>query len=325
MNFVQKITRPGTILGKKQLESLHKSTSGIAKLQAETLKWKGCRVIKCMDIGPHGAGVGHDEFTSDAMQSYRFVLLFLATANNVYAVKAAEIIYAWAVGCESIINSNAPLEVAWSATCFVRSAELLKYTWTGWTAGFEASLHKFLKSVCLPALRGRYKEIEKWKNNWILTIIECLLQIAIFQGDVKELNRLVGEYKRISPTTFVGALGQNTETTRDLIHAQFQLGSHVQICEMLFHQGCDLYDERLKKSVEYHASILMNKVPVDLSRDKLRDVWFMPSAWDIAYNNYVNRKKCVLVDTRKLLEAPKRRPEGMAFNWGPGWTHEGTF
>ena len=310
---------PGTILGRNQLQSLPSKHAGMSYIKNEINKWKGPNVIKDVNIGPFGVGIGHKEFIDDAMQTYRYVLLFLYTAKSDYAQKASEIIKAWSTGCRSFIGSNSPLECGWGSILLVRSAELLKYSWSSWT--LDASLNAFLDSIILPNLHGRYVEISRWHNNWILTIQEALLQIAIYRNNIQLFNKTVKEYKEIANKTYVGGEGQNTETQRDICpHCQFQIASHIQIAEIAFHQGVtDLYTDSLRKSVEYHAAILNGLVPDNV---KLKDVWFMPCSWEIAYNHYQNRVKTPMPETKKLLS--KKRPEGMSFNWGPGFLHENT-
>jgi hypothetical protein len=76
--------------------------------------------------------------------------------------------------------------------------------------------------------------------------------------------------------------------------------------------------------MEYHASILNGKKPNDIKPEELKDVWFMPSVWDIGYNHYINRKKLsqkILIETEILLKSKNNRPEKLTFNWGPAWIH----
>jgi hypothetical protein len=101
---------------------------------------------------------------------------------------------------------------------------------------------------------------------------------------------------------------------------------------MCWHQGVkDVYahlDNRIMKCLEFHASILNGNIPLSLKGQPLKDVWFMPSSWDIGYNHYVNRCKFQMPQTKLLLdkEKPKpNRPEWLSFNWGPGWLHYNSY
>lgn len=329
------LKHPGTVLGEKQYAFLKtcKDAAVLKQLQNATSKWnvKGVRALMCVNIGPHGSGSGHEEFTGDAMQCYRFVLLWLLGAQVDGATYAANILKSWCTVCTKFEGANAPLECAWGSAALVRSAEILKYKWSGWTSLHEAQIHTFLDKIVLPNLKNRYKEIYLWKNNWILTILEALIQIAIFKNNVADFKWALSEYRKIAPLTFTTPFtGRNTEITRDLIHAQFQLDSHIQIAEMCFHQGIkDLYNDKLRSSMEYTAAILTGggkHKPTDLSEKEcatLNMIWVMPGAWEIGYNHYANRQKVAMPHTAKLV-AP-RHPEDMSFNWGPGWTHKNTY
>jgi len=317
-------------LGDKQLASVRLGISSnvSTQLQNATNAWikKGYKVIERVNIGPYGAGVGHDEFTGDSMQSYRYVLLWLSTKNPEHATNAANILQQWSYKCVSFQGLNAPLESAWGSTALIRSAELLKYTWSGWTPDLEKKINNFLTNIIVPNLKGRYLEISLWYSNWILVILEALIQIAIFRNSVIDFQWAVSEYRRLCPLTFTKPFtGQNTETTRDQIHSQFQLASHIQIAEMCWHQGVkDLYTPGLATSMEYIAGILIGEKPKDLPATYVfQQPWFLPSAWEIGYNHYVNRTKTIqLPKSLKILSS--RRPESMSFNWGPGWTHYNT-
>jgi hypothetical protein len=181
-------------------------------------------------------------------------------------------------------------------------------------------------------LLNRYSEIQRWNNNWILTIQEALLQIYLYQNEVTKANAIIQGFKTSLSKCLVDDTGLCTETTRDLIHAQFQIGSMLQIAEMCWHQGAsgiyNIFSNRIMKCLEYHASILNGIVPPNVKKEQLKEVWFMPSSWEVGYNHYVNRCKLSLPHTKNLLEkeTPKvNRPELMSFNWGPGWLHFNSF
>jgi hypothetical protein len=308
---------PGTILPSLQVQN----SGGIRMLQEETRKWQGPNVVEYVDIGPNGVGKGHDQFIYDSMTCYKFVLIWLAVQDMSSAEKANVILQSWSTGCKSFTGSNAPLESAWGGTCLVRSAEILKYAWSGWNRRYEENFNKFLDNIILPNLLGRYQQIVKWNNNWTLSIMEALVQIYIYKKDRKGFDWIISEYKRVAPQTFISNSGKNTEISRDIIHAQFQLMSHIQICEMAWNQGIDLYCSiNILNSCEYIASILLGEKPPNVRDIQLRDVYYLPGAWEIAYNHYTKRLNFSLPMTEILLK--KKRPEGMSFNWGPGFTHE---
>jgi hypothetical protein len=321
---------PATTLGKNQLEILKRSSHSTElshKKGFETLE-KYCKLdytprsLVCIDIGPNGSGKGHNEFTGDTMQIYALTLLFIATGDKRYANKAIKIQEAWQQQCKEFKGSNAPLEIAWGATCIVRACELLKYMYVGWTVDFERQLNRFIDTIIMPNLLNRYFEIKRWNNNWILTIQEALMQIALFRDDKNEFHRIIKEFKESLSQCVPHAEGMCTETKRDLIHSQFQIGSMIQIAEMAWHQGEDIYvshNDCIHRCMEYHANILNGNTPLNVKQNELQQVWFMPSSWEIGHNHFTNRRKKDMPNTLRLLQTKTNRPEKASFNWGPSW------
>lgn len=333
-----KITHPATTISISQIETMslipsnannnevHKK--GFLSLQKEVNLNYLTRVISDIDIGAYGKGKGHDEFIGDAMQILNLTLMFLCTKNNEYAKKAIILQDEWNVKCKSFKGSNAPLECAWGSICMLRSIELIKYNYNDLQnhKEFENRFRSFLNRIVLPNLTNRYNEIIKWNNNWILTIQEALLQYYLYIDDNQNVNKIINEFKYVIKKCIIHDCGRCSETTRDLIHSQFQLGSMVQIAEMCWNQGVDIYslhNNIIYRCLEFHSNILNGSIPEGIKKEELKDVWFMPSVWDIAYNHYVMRIKINggMPHTDKLLRTKTNRPERLTFNWGPAWIH----
>ena len=316
-------------MGPKQLKKLESiastSNKGVIQLTKYSPLSYQPKPLQCVDIGPYGSGCGHKEFIDDCMQMYAQALMYIITKDTKHAQKSIDIMTAWCTTCTVFKGSNAPLECGWGGAAMVRSAELLKYVCPKlWTQTQDAMLNAFIKTILLPNLTGRYNEIAKWNNNWILTIQEALLQIALYQDDMPRVSKILDEFKQ-SLCKCVAEDGFSTETKRDMCHLCFQIGSMVQVAEMAWHQGIDLYshgNSRIVKCMEYHAFILNGGVPAGLTKEDLKQVWFQPCAWDIGYNHFVNRKNASMPETKKLMETKNNRPERIVFNWGPAWVHE---
>lgn len=321
--MIKIIKHPGTILGEKQYKRIATSPCCGVKFINKCKEWKGCSCIRDVNIGPYGAGVGHKEFTGDSTMCYRFTLLWLSGYGEEWAKKASSIIKTWSTGCETFKGTNAPLETAWGICSLVRAAEILKYKWNDeWKKeNVEYAFIKWIDNVMIPNLLTRYQEIKKWKNNWILTILEALMQIYIFKGDVEKLNWALQEYTTIRKTMWVGDTGKNNECERDIVHATFQLHSHLQICEMARHQGANVYEDMILKSSEYIASIINGKCPIDIKKEAIKDPWYVPGAWEIGLEYFVRLNGKQMPETTVMLNKKGRCPEDASFNWGPGWPH----
>lgn len=333
MATVKKVIHPAGVIGGKELAALRGVQENAVRTSGMEVMRKRCpldykaRVVAQVDIGAGGVGKGHEEWVGDCMQCYQQALLCVAEGDGRRGQKVVEIIRGWVDGCMSFGGSNAPLEMAWGLTAMVRAAELLKWEWReGWRAsGVEAKLVAWVDRVGVPVLMGRYKEIAKWQNNWVLAILEALLQVGLWREDLGRVAWVMEEFRR-RMCECVLECGMNLEVRRDQIHSQFGMSSIVQICEMLWHQGVDMYvgvEGRVWRCMEHQAWVLLGGVPEGMKKEDIKDCWFMPGVWDIGWRHFVVRRGLKMPATGALLADPKhqrKRPD-MTFCWGPGWTH----
>jgi hypothetical protein len=199
-----------------------------------------------------------------------------------------------------------------------RSAELLKYTYPQWNIKVETDYINWVKKLLLPHLRG---ETEKYKlkwgfyNNWHTSILEARLQFGLLCNDLNEVNYCISEYQKIV-VSYVKDNGFTGETLRDSDHCCFGLAGMIQICEILYHQGINLYCKRLFNAIELHANIYAcNYTPPGYSREQFNiRSWIQPSAWEIAFCHFSCRQKLNMPCTQRLLE--KIRPCNFELHWG---------
>ncbi|NBP00498.1 MAG: hypothetical protein EBU90_10320 [Proteobacteria bacterium] len=331
-----KFQHPATTLGKQQLELLRTSSVSRDPVISEGYKWLRSRakenyksnVLETVDIGPYGGGRGHKEWIEDCMQVYCQTLMFLATNNNAYAKKAMEITHDWCTKCRSFKGSNAPLEMAWGGTLLARSMELLKYLFIDFHVytlphmGIPVKLafDKFLDNIAVPVLTTRFNEILAWKNNWILSMIECLLQIAFYRDDTSTASKMISQFQK-SVIESTETSGLNTDSRRgDCYHFCFAVSSQIQILEMCWHQKIPVSKEvvqRIADSFNIHARFLIGEHVPGLT-DTCPKYWFTHCTWEVALT-YYQRMNIKLEAVEKLLS--RNRPETLSFNWGPGWLH----
>jgi hypothetical protein len=311
---------PGTLICQvKTMKDFHtvtvKHERAIPRLTRTTPVEYVPQALERVSIGAYGVGQGHKEVTGDGAMCYQHTVMFLRTRKPEHAHKAIDIINAWATKNKVFEGSNAPLEASWAVTSMVRSAEILKYAFAeGWRAsGTELRLIAWIRTIIYPLFCTRIS----WTNNWNLTMAEARMQLAIFRDDRADFDWAVKEYRRlfaiyVTPWT----TGQCGETKRDIIHAQFGIGSMLNMCEMAWHQGVDLYTPELHRCLEYHASILNGKVPSDLTLAQIKDNRFQPIGWEIGFQHFTKRRavKLPMPETTVLLE--KNRPEWCIFCWG---------
>src|SRR5271170_3133965 len=147
---------PGVLVNRAQLEFVK------SKVAAGAEPWKSAfEAAKASDLGsltivPHpwkqcncgsfsrpDIGCKDEQHDSDA--AYTQALLWFYSGNEVYAKNAIKIMNAWSSTLTGgHINSNGPVQTAWCAEQWPRAAEIIRYTYTGWTEADVAQFQKML-------------------------------------------------------------------------------------------------------------------------------------------------------------------------------------
>jgi hypothetical protein len=278
------------------------------------------RALAKLNIGIGGTGIGHEELKNDSKQVYGQALAYIITGNDIYAKNSMKIIDSWSSKNMEFIGSNAPLEAAWCTAAMARGCELLKWCYNGWDKNVEAKYKLWVNDILMPHLTGmteKYKLNWGFYNNWHTSITEARLQFALLCEDTDEVNNMIDKYKIIF-NSYVKSNGLTGESFRDSDHCCFGLAGMIQICELCYHQGVDLYslrDNLLLKCIELHAGIYNGKEN-NLYDIKLFNIykWVQPSGWEIAFNHYVKRKNEKMPNTLCLLQ--KIRPCKYELHWG---------
>lgn len=324
-----KLVHPGGVIDPAALPELRKLSTTpndprIVHLKRITPLGYKPRALVRVNVLPYGAGQGHVEFIGDGEMAYKSAVAYLVTTNEAYATQVVAILDAWSSTCVSFQGPNAPLEAAWGTAAMARAAELLKYIWPKWAAtGVESKYLAWVDRLILPWL---VKPLG-WddRNNWGLSICEARLILSILrEGTVmatydwsKEFLWCQYQYQRIH-SGYVMETGQTGEWTRDNYHFLFGVGSLVQISEIFWHQGIDLYkyrDSLLFKSSEFAGDTLLGKRPPG-AVGETKDVWFVSGGWYIAYKHYKGRKGRSMPKTEAVLA--KNPHDGFTFHWGLG-------
>ena len=321
---ISKINKMITTLGAaeiKQLSNASKSMDPVIQRGFEWLKKVTRidytpRVLDVVDVGPYGSGVGHEEWTTDCMQVWCQALMYIATRSQVYKDKMGFIIREWCTKCKEFRGSNAPLEMAWGATLLVRSMALTPDV----PENVKVPFDKFLMRIVIPVLTTRYNEIAKWRNNWIFSIIECLIQIELYKpgSTSRNVRDYVTDFQMNVSEAIDLTTGLNTDSKRgDPYHFCFQLSSQIAVLQMCRHVGIEVSEKTrdlIKRSFEVHARFLLGETVTGLS-DACKRYWFTHCTWESAREYYGE----TLVNVEKLLMS--NRPETLSFNWGPGWLY----
>ncbi|MBI5381868.1 MAG: alginate lyase family protein [Opitutae bacterium] len=269
----------------------------------------------------------------DAAAAYTQALLWYITGNDTYAKNSIKIMNAWASTLTGgHTHANAPLQAGWTGAQWPRAAEIIRYTYPGWSADEIARFETMLRTQYLPSVINGSCQV----GNWELSIAEALLNIAIFLNDRPLFDKAIGYWRGRVPayfyltsdgatprppghcsaqswygaSTYVDGLCQ--ETCRDLGHTQYGIASSHAMAEAALQQGIDLYAEeatRLISALEFHAQYLNGAaIPNWLCGGKLTDVTTYDT-WEIAYNHFHERLGLSLPQTQILIG--KNRPTGV--------------
>lgn len=228
----------------------------------------------------------------DGQTAASAALVFTATGEEPYARVALSILEAWAATNKAWRGNDALSEASWSACTMVRAAELLKHAEAPairrlW-AGIEGAVFAWLRAVVLPVLHS--------ECDVHFARICAGMQIAILLEDRQEWSRCLGQYG----PALAKAIAEGGRPGQE---GAFLLGSAAQAAEMAWHQGVDLYDDRLAACVERQARFVM------------RGAGCGEPVWEIPLAHFAGRRGRRMPKTEEC--AARARPDKCTFMWGP--------
>lgn len=306
-------------------------------------------IMKCGN-GSNPLDQGCTASREDAVAAYTQTLIWYYTGNRAYADSAIAILDAWSSTLKEIVfdpakvktdpgQNNGPLQAAWLAELFPRSAELLRHAGAGWPESNAKRFGRMLNDVLVPKIRDGWG----YQANWNLSMADGMINIGVYNDDRALFDRGVAMWRERVPynvylasdgrlprrppgystdekllslwygqSDFTGRSGHTQETCRDLEHSQMGLASTVYAAETAGLQGIDLYgeqQERIMASAEYLAKYI-NRFP----SKKSIEVEVEPAmcggrlktrdvpVWELVYNHYARRKGKSMPETRKVRD-----------------------
>jgi hypothetical protein len=290
--------------------------------------WKKC------ECGPYSRpDLGCKDEQHDSEAAYTQALLWYITGNKAYAQNAITIMNAWSgMLTGGHTNSNGPVQAAWCAEQWPRAAEIIRYTYDGWSATDVAKFQDMLTIQYVPSLIHGSGE----NGNKELSMSEALINIGVFNDDRKIFEDGVTMWRGRAPayiyltsdgptpvkaanwaempiwsnkgltTPYVDGLLQ--ESVRDSQHANLALSAMVNAAETARQQGLDLYSEqgkRIMAALEFQAQYL----PPNSAKPPPNLTFNAHPTWEIAFNEYHNRLGYDLPKMAAVL--PTIRPTGV--------------
>ena len=304
------------------------STSSYGSLSYTPHPWQ---TVEC---GPSShPNYGCSDERNDALAAYTQALLWYITGDPNYAESSIAIMNAWSSTLTGgHINSNAPLQAGWTGSVWPEAAEIIRYTYDGWSADDIAQFENMLTTQYVPNLING----APCKNgNWELIITEALMHISVFNENQSWFNTAVFFWRARVPaymyltsdgltpvppprcgtsvttywgqTQFVDGLAQ--ESARDFGHTFWGLAASVNTAETALQQGLDLYWEnadRIIAAFEFHNYINNGGVAPD--GINIGPIGGNGATMEIVYNHYVNRLGYRMPETAQQIDL--RRPTG---------------
>ena len=195
---------------------------------------------------PH---VNYHEFTKDNLAAFYQAILYYVTEEEQYAINAVEILDGWA----TTHNSWGRGTVSIQSFEMLYAAEILRYTYPGWTAQNTANFENYARNMLLAVTY--YPYTAKAANQGALQL-NLIMRIAVFLNDEQMFEEAIDMFLNDPCAGISNTLpsGINGDTGRDQAHAWMIVNNLTEMAETAFHQGVDLYstlDDRLYHMGEY--------------------------------------------------------------------------
>lgn len=289
-----------------------------------------------VSCGPHSRpNLGCKDEQNDSGAAYTQALLWSITGNPIYAENAIKIMNAWSQTLTGGHNyANGPVQAAWTGAVWPRAAEIIRYTFGGWSDADILRFQNMLRTQYLPSIMHGDCE----NGNKELAMCDALINIGVFLDDVDVFNLGVKMWRGRTPAyiylksdgikpiqppgcapAFWGNKGKTPEfvdglmqeSARDDHHIGYSIAAISGVAETARQQGVDLYneeDKRLIAAMEFQAQYLPpNNVPAPENL-KFANL----DTWEILYNHFHNRLGYSLPNMSAVI--PTNRPTGTNHN-----------
>jgi len=210
------------------------------------------RVIR----GPYGKpDIGSSQWSASAKTVYRCAVMWYLTRDEAYAGKAIEIIEAWARKLRSFDENDTKLVIGLEGPAFANAAEILRYTYPGWTEENTGTVSDLLMETLFPYIRYYASEAN---GNWDGSLLQAILSFAVFTDNRAMFDDAVYHYLHGpcngSLLKYIWPNGQCQEMTRDMGHAQMGERLFANAARVAYNQGVNLFEaagQRLALGLEY--------------------------------------------------------------------------
>src|SRR5947209_20556456 len=182
---------PGVLVNRAQLDEIKRRVAAGVEPQKSAFEALKASKWGAVDYTPHpretvecgsnsNPDLGCKNEQADSRAAYGQALLWYITGNEAYAKNAVRILDAWSGTLKrGHTNNNGPVQASWTGDVFPRAAEIMRYSYKGWSDAQVAQFQNMLRTQFLPSLIHGTCE----NGNKELTMSEALINIGVFIDD----------------------------------------------------------------------------------------------------------------------------------------------
>ena len=200
---------PGILVNKKQLDFIKSNVAlkkspwieSFKRLKESSLSRKTYKP-NARAVIPYGKNhrdtyIMELEFT-DAKASYSQALMWYLTKDEIYAKNSIKIMNEWAKTIKKHTGTSKGLTSSWSSINFVRAAEIIRYTYSGWKKSDIKRFEKMLREVYLVnTINGSMSAYQN--GNWELLMSNASISMGVFLNDRNVFNKGLKLWRRRVP------------------------------------------------------------------------------------------------------------------------------
>jgi hypothetical protein len=269
--------------------------SGYKKMMSDKVSSLSYTPRPCPTIG---FNICNDPIREDSASIYSHALQYYIKGNVANAEKARSMLNAWAEKNTSILPNGSGggcLVSAWGFPRMVAGAEILRASYSGWTASEIGKFSNYLDKLVF----DKSTDCRAGANNHEISGFANGLMIAIFLDDAARYEKMLQRLLDFVPIYIIDPKGCTKESDRDQPHTMMGIGFMAWGAEAAHHQGNDdvynALNRRLYTSYEYVAkynlghSVDESGCQKKISSNRRGSVGH--TIWEVAYNHYHNRLK----------------------------------
>ncbi len=185
--------------------------------------------------------LNNTQWKNDMVAIHNLAFMYVFTGNTAYAQKATDILDAWAVTNTTWGGNESMLDIGDYAQFWATGAEILRYTYPGWTAANTQHVEKYFSEVLFPTSWVPYPLRDQNKGALQLKIA---LGASIFCNDTTKFNQAIEVYRMDAGGGMRNSLpnGEVGDTGRD-DHWRVQAAALAWGAEVAYKQNIDMFSE----------------------------------------------------------------------------------